>query len=87
MARNLMEEIKMENIEIKEEIQEEILPSSTVEDLCTVYKREEIPPSSTVEDLCTVYIKEEISPSSTVEDLCTVYIKEEDVKNESQGKL
>ena len=59
MARNLMEEIKMENIEIKEEIQEEILPSSTVEDLCTVYKREEIPPSSTVEDLCTVYIKEE----------------------------
>ena len=36
MARNLMEEIKMENIEIKEEIQEEILPSSTVEVTCTV---------------------------------------------------
>ena len=37
MAKNLKEEIKMENIEIKEEIQENILPSSTVEDTCTVY--------------------------------------------------
>ena len=32
----------MENIEIKEEIQEEILPSSTVEDSCTVYLKEEV---------------------------------------------
>ena len=41
------EEIKMKNIEIKEEIQEEILPSSTVKDTCTV------------EDSCTVYINED----------------------------
>ena len=32
----------MENIEIKEEIQENILPSSTVEDTCTVYVKEEV---------------------------------------------
>ena len=41
MAENVKDEIKMENIEIKEEIQEEIPPSSTVEDLCTVYIKEE----------------------------------------------
>ena len=35
------EEIKMKNIEIKEEIQEEILSSSTVEDTCAVYVKEE----------------------------------------------
>ena len=47
MAGNFKKEIKMENVEIKGKIQEEILPSSTVENTCTV------------EDLCTVYIKEE----------------------------
>ena len=31
----------MENIEIKEEIQEEILPSSTLEETCTVYIKKE----------------------------------------------
>ena len=41
MAGNLKEEIKMENIEIKEEIQEIILPSPTVEDTCAVYIKEE----------------------------------------------
>ena len=38
---SLSEGLKMENIEIKEESQEEILPSSTVEDTCTVYIKEE----------------------------------------------
>jgi len=42
MAGNSKEELKMENIEIKEEIQENILPSSTVEDTCTVYVKEEV---------------------------------------------
>ena len=46
MAGNFKKEIKMENIEIKGKIQE-ILPSSTLGNTCTV------------EDLCTVYIKEE----------------------------
>ena len=40
MAENLENKIKMENIEIKEEIQEDILPSST-EDTCTVNIKEE----------------------------------------------
>ena len=31
----------MENVEIKEEIEEEILPSSTVEETCTVFMKEE----------------------------------------------
>ena len=41
MAAISKEEIKMENIKIKEEIQEEILTSSTVEDTCAVYVKEE----------------------------------------------
>ena len=41
MTENMKDEIKMENIEIKEEIHEEMLPSSTVEDTCTVYIKEE----------------------------------------------
>ena len=41
MAGYLRKEVKMENIKIKEEIQEEILPSSTVEDTSTVYIKEE----------------------------------------------
>ena len=47
MAGYLRKEVKMENIKIKEEIQEEILPSSTVEDTCSV------------EDPCNVFAKEE----------------------------
>ena len=35
------EELKGKNIEIKDEIQGEILPTSTVEDTCTVYIKEE----------------------------------------------
>ncbi len=41
MAGNWKEEIKMENIEIKEEIQEEMFQFSTVEDTCIVYTKEE----------------------------------------------
>ena len=46
MTENMKDEIKMENIEIenieiKKEIDEEMLPSSTVEDTCTVYIKEE----------------------------------------------
>ena len=41
MAANLREEIKMENFKIKKEIDQEILPSSTVEDTCTVIIKEE----------------------------------------------
>ena len=41
MAENLENKIKMENIEIKEEIQEDILPSST-EDTCTVNIEEDV---------------------------------------------
>ena len=37
----MKKEMAMENIEIKEEIQKEILPSSTVEDTCAVYIMEE----------------------------------------------
>ena len=42
MAGNMTEEeMKVKNIEIKEKIQEEILPSSPVEDTSTVYIKEE----------------------------------------------
>ena len=62
----MKEEFNVKEIVIKKEIvfiQKENLPSSTVEDTCTVYVQEEIPSSSTVEDTCTVYVKEEIPPS------------------------
>jgi len=41
MAEIIKEELEMKNIEIKEEILEEMLPSSTVEDICTIYIKEE----------------------------------------------
>ena len=41
MAEIIKEELEMKNIKIKEEILEEMLPSSTVEDICTVYIKEE----------------------------------------------
>ena len=41
MAEIIKEEMDTKNIEIKEEILEIILPSSTVEDTCTVYIKEE----------------------------------------------
>ena len=83
MAKNLKEEIKMENIEIKEEIQENILPSSTVEDTCTVYVKEEAIKMENIE--IKEEIQENILPSSTVEDSCTVYIKKEVIKMENTG--
>ena len=49
----------MENIEIKGKIQEEILPSPTVEKTCTVENTCTVKNTRTVEDPCTVYIKEE----------------------------
>ena len=90
MTGNLKKEIKMQNIEIKEEIQEEIPPSSTVEDTFTVYMQEEgIKNESQVileeevkikED--NVCIQEEVSPVLTLEDTCTVYVQGE-VKTEN----
>ena len=61
MAEIMKEEPDIEENDIKEKIciQEDILPSSTVEDTCTVYLQEAILPSSTVEDACTVYLQEE----------------------------
>ena len=41
MSEIIKEGLKMENIEIKEEIQENILPSSTLEETCTVYIKKE----------------------------------------------
>ena len=66
---------------IKEEtifMKEEILPTSTEENVCTVYVQEDVVKKKEFE------IKEEISPS-TVEDTCTLYVKEEDVKIENIG--
>ena len=59
-------------------VEEEILPSSSVEDTCTVCRgrNTSLP---TVEDTCTVYVEEEILPSSTVEDTCIVYLKKGNV--------
>ena len=59
MAENMKEDL--EQLEVKKEIisiQEDILPSSTVEDTYTVYKQEDTFPYSTVEDTCTVYKQE-----------------------------
>ena len=55
MTGNQRTEIKMENIEITEEI----LPSTIVEDTFTVGNISTVGDISTVEDTCTVYIKEE----------------------------
>ena len=41
MSEIIKEGIKMENIENKEESLEEIFPSSTVENTCTVFIKEE----------------------------------------------
>ena len=60
MAENMKEDL--EQLEVKKEIisiQEDILPSSTVEDTYTVYKQEDTFPYSTVEDTCTVNKQEE----------------------------
>ncbi len=41
MAGHLKEEVKTENIDIKEEIPEENPPSSFIEETCTVYIKED----------------------------------------------
>ena len=90
MAEIFKEENILENVVIKEEIQEEIPPSSSVEDTgpledtCTVEDTGPLEDTCTVEDTgpledtCTVYIKEESEPSDYIkkEIIPSVYIKE-----------
>lgn len=68
---------------IKEEtfyMKEELHPSSTDENTCTVYVQTEVVKKNEFK------IKEEISPITvSVQDTCSVYIKEEDVKMENIG--
>ena len=66
MAENVKEEVKMEDIEIKEETQEKSRPSSTVEDFCNVEN------TCTAMNVCTV------KNTCTAMDVCTVYAKDED---------
>ena len=93
------EENILENVVIKEEIQEEIPPSSSVEDTgpledtCTVYIKEESEPSDYIKEEInpSVHIKEKIPPSVDIKEEIppSVYIKEEDVKveiTETKGK-
>ena len=89
MAETIKEEIYLEEFEMKEETVfqvEEILPSSTVENTCSVYiqgekiKKEEC---ELKEEM--VYIKEEVITPSTVENTCSVYVQGEDVKMENTG--
>ena len=63
MSERMKEELNVKEIVIKEEIvfiQKDILPSSTVEDTCTVYVQEELPPSCTVEETCTVLYRKKM---------------------------
>ena len=60
MAENTKEEL--EQLAVKEEIgyiQEDILPTSSLEDTYTVYKQEDILPTSSLEDTYTVYKQED----------------------------
>ena len=60
MAENTKEEL--EQLAVKEEIgyiQEDILPTSSLEDIYTVYKQEDILPTSSLEDTYTVYKQED----------------------------
>ena len=80
MAETIKEEIKLKEFETKEDTvfkEDKLLPSSTVEDPCSVYiQRGEIK----VEE-CE--LKEEmISIKEEVEDTCTVYVQG-DVKMEN----
>ena len=87
MAETIKEEI-VEGFEINEETvfkKEELLPSSTVENTCSVYIHGE---GIKVEE-CElkkemIYIKDKVIIPSTVEDTCTVYIQG-DVKMENTG--
>ena len=86
MAETIIEGINLEEFEMKEEtvFKEEILPSSIVEDTCSVYtQREEIKNEecevveemgSTVEDTCTLYVQD--TCTVYVEDTCSVYVQD-----------
>ena len=77
MAENTKEEL--EQLAVKEEIgyiQEDILPTSSLEDIYTVYKQEETLPSSSVKDTCTVY-KQENKPVFGPEIHTEIIIKDE----------
>ena len=86
MAETIIEGINLEEFEMKEEtvFKEEILPSSIVEDTCSVYtQREEMKNEecevveemgSTVEDTCTLYVQD--TCTVYVEDTCSVYVQD-----------
>ena len=74
MTGNQRTEIKMENIEITEEI----LPSSLVEDTSTVEETCTVGDISTVDNTCIVEETCTLEDTCTVEDTC----KKEDVKVE-----
>ena len=59
MAGIIKEEMEMKNTEIKEEIPEDILSSSTAEDPCAIEDTCTVEDPCSIEDTCTVYIKEE----------------------------
>ena len=89
MAETIEEYINLEEVEMKDETvfkEEEILPSSTVENICTVYVQGE----GIKEEECElkkeiVYIKDKVITPSTVENTCTVYVQGEKVKMENSG--
>ena len=86
MAETIKEEISLEEFEMKEETvfkEEELLPSSTEEDTCSVYTQGDEIKKEKCELKEKVYIKDEVITPST--DTCTVYIQEEDVKMENTG--
>ena len=77
MAENTKEEL--EQLAVKEKvgyIQEDILPTSSLEDTYTVYKQEEILRSSTVKDTCTRY-KQDDKPVFDPEIHAEIITKEE----------
>ena len=88
MAERTKEEINLEEFEMKEETvfkEEDILPSCTVRNTCSVYKQREgikVEECELKEEM--IYIKDEVITPSTVEDTCTVYIQG-DVKMENTG--
>ena len=88
MVETIAEEINLVEFEMKEEtvFMEELLPSSTVEDPCTVYiQRGEIKVEECELKEEMVSIKEKVITPSTVEDTCTVYVQGKEIKMESAG--
>ena len=79
MAETIIEGINLEEFEMKEEtvFNEEILPSSILEDTCSVYtQREEIKKEECEVNEEMGSIKDETNTYSTVEDTCTVYVQD-----------